>query len=169
LSNLHRERYQNITYDELLIDDFSMPNTICRYNLQYKYENSYNYIGPLVKEVKPKNKVKRLLVLNGFPYMYELAKYIVENANDVNWTIAANSEDIFKQLKELNNYDHKVIYTKELEQILSSTKYVVHYGSHQLALECIMNNIVQLIIPPYNSKYFYQHAYRINELLIGSY
>ena len=171
LTNCHRERYQNLNVNEMLVHDFKMPYTVCRYNLQYPYEQQYEYIGPLIKDIQPKtveDKEKRLLVLSGHAYLFELAKYIVEYADDVKWTIMTKTEQEYRTLKELNNYGHEIVYTQEIEPFLSEAKYVVHYGSHQLTLECIWANCVQLIIPPLNSRYYYQHAHRISEFIIGS-
>lgn len=172
LANCHREQYQNLNVNEMLVYDFKMPYTVCRYNLQYPYERQYTYIGPLVKRVQTKpieDRAERLFVTNGQHYMFELAKFIVEHVNDVKWIIATKTEKEYEILKDTNNYGHEVVYTKELEPLLERAKYVVHYGSHQLALECISTDQVQLIIPPPHSRYYYQHAFRIREFLIGSF
>jgi len=181
LTNCHRERYQKLDVNEMLVYDYIIPYAICRYNLQYPYEQQYKYIGPLVKDIQPKlieEKDKRLLVLSGHTYLFELAKYIVENVytektnesdiDNVKWTIVTKTIREYKILKELNNYGHDIVHTNEIEPLLADAKYVVHYGSHQLTHECIKANCVQLIIPPPYSRYYFQHAYRVNEFIIGS-
>ena len=181
LTNCHREQYQKLDVNEMLVYDYKMPYTICRYNLQHPYEQQYKYIGPLVKDIQPKpieEKDKRLLVLSGHTYLFELAKYIVENVHtektneddidNVKWTIVTKTIQEYKTLKELNNYGHDIVYTNEIEPLLTDAKYAVHYGSHQLTHECIKANCVQLIVPPLYSRYYFQHAYRVSEFIIGS-
>jgi len=169
LTNCHREQYQKLDVNEMLVYDYKMPYTICRYDLQYPYEQQYKYIGPLVEETKPKDKVDRLLVLGGDIHLFDVAKYIVENVNDVKWVIAPRFTNEYEILKDLNNYDHEIIFTDKIETLLEKAKYVVHYGSHQLTMECIKANCVQLVVPPQYPRYYFQQAYRIRELIIGSF
>lgn len=169
LTNFHRDDYSDISHNQIIVPDYQMPNTICRYNLQNRYENQYNCVGPLIETVTSKERTERLLVIGKRSYMINLAHWIVGHANDVKWTITSYDKNVCKLLKESNNYDHEVIYTSKIEPLLAKSKYVVHYGSHQLTMECIENNLVQLIIPPLNSRYHQQHAFRIREFKIGSY
>ena len=170
VTNCHRYQYEMLDKDQIIVNDFKLPYTICRYNLQYQHERDYTYMGPLVHKVEPaKERTERLLVLSGHQHLNELAKYIVENANDVKWTIATHSQEFCQLLKDLNNYDHEIVYTDEIEPLLAKAKYVVHYGSHQLTMECIENDLIQFIIPPLHNRYYFQHAWRAKEFILAAF
>ncbi|ABE53258.1 UDP-N-acetylglucosamine--N-acetylmuramyl-(pentapeptide) pyrophosphoryl-undecaprenol N-acetylglucosamine transferase [Methanococcoides burtonii] len=160
LGNVTKRFYTRVfrKVDGIIIPDFPMPNTICKYNLDFEERvlNSVFYSGPLVgkkyKEVREAELTRPhvLSTIGGFGYREPLFHKVIETARldrNINYTLLSGPSIKPDKYTDLPENVTIMEFIDEQFPYLKASDIVIAPGGHSMMMEALSFGVPILSFP----------------------